>query len=254
MRLWLDPAYCGAPCGWTDDDFAGGGDDADEECEFERDLQFLHLHERECIELRDRAAEIRRSVRELHAALAWVPKFPKVKTERQRRAGEFAITCAWVADRASVRTLLLAERWRVEHVPAMLRDGVSGSRVGDLMRSLLGQMRPSAVDRWIDTHGRDLPASARRILRRAHAQDRHGIRAVVAGWRKLAAGESPADTAITRLREIYLQGPSVQRDIRALRTVQSMAVLDVRNYRDLVFRLGGYADDGEEAGEWCELP
>lgn len=248
MRLWLDPAYSGAPCGWS------GGEEFREECDFERDLQFLHLHERESTELRDRADEIRRSVRELHAALAWLPEFPPVETEQQRRAGEFAVTCAWIADRDDVRTLLFAERWRVEHLPSMLEEGVPGSLAGDLWRGFLALLLVVPVDEWLARHGRDLPASAGRTLRRAWAGNVEGIREVVKAWNRLADEESPADAAIERLQDIYCQGPSVRRDVRALRAVQSMAVLDVRNYRDLVFQLGGYADDGEEVGAWSELP
>ena len=64
----------------------------------------------------------------------------------------------------------------------------------------------------------------------------------------------PSEAAAARLVGIYRQGPAVRRDIRALRAIQSLAVLDVRNYRDLVFDLGGYADDGEDASAWSELP
>ena len=60
--------------------------------------------------------------------------------------------------------------------------------------------------------------------------------------------------AIERLHDIFARGPAVRRDVRALRAVQSMAVLDVRNYRDIVFRLGGYGDDGEDSEPWCTLP
>jgi len=39
-----------------------------------------------------------------------------------------------------------------------------------------------------------------------------------------------------------------------LRAIQSLAVLDIRNYRTLVFRLGQYAADGECADLCGELP
>jgi hypothetical protein len=46
----------------------------------------------------------------------------------------------------------------------------------------------------------------------------------------------------------------VRRDILALRAVQSLAVLDVRNYRDLVFRIGDYESDGEDPELGRALP
>lgn len=248
MRLWLDPGYSGAPCGWTD------GSDFVEDAEFERDLAFLHLREREAVELRDRAIEIRRAVGELHAAVSWLPGFPEVAGEEERQRGEFAVTCAWIADKDDVRTLLFAERWRTEHVEQMLSDGVDGSWLGDAWRSLCALLHPPCVDRWLERHGRDLPKSARRILRRAYAQDLHDIRALLAAWEKIPAETSPASTAIARLQDAYRRGPAIYRDVLTLRAVQSMAVLDVRNYRDLVFQLGGYADEGEDAKAWCTLP
>ena len=70
----------------------------------------------------------------------------------------------------------------------------------------------------------------------------------------LPAGASPAATAIACLRDAFTHGDAVRRDLLALRAVQSLAVLDVRNYRDLVFRLGDYAADGEDPRLGGELP
>ena len=40
----------------------------------------------------------------------------------------------------------------------------------------------------------------------------------------------------------------------ALRAVQSLSVLDVHNYRRIVFELGGFARDGEDPAEGERLP
>ena len=45
------------------------------------------------------------------------------------------------------------------------------------------------------------------------------------------------------MQEIYRHDPAVRRDVLALRAVQSLAVLDIRNYRDLVFRIGAFEAD-----------
>jgi hypothetical protein len=46
----------------------------------------------------------------------------------------------------------------------------------------------------------------------------------------------------------------VRRDLMALRAIQSLAVLDIRNYRTIVFRLGEYAADGESSAVCGVLP
>lgn len=248
MRLQLDPVYAGAPVGWSH------AEPAPEVAEIERDLAFLHLHERECVPLRDRAAEVCRMVAELHAARAWMPEFSVPADHDLRAAGELAVTSAWIADKDDVRTLLFAERWRAEALPGLLADGVPGSWVGTAWRAVRSVFAVSIVDLWLQRHGRDLPAAARGVLHRAYARDLHGMRAVITAWSKLPPETSPTEVAIARLRDAYRNGPSIRRDLLALRAVQSLAVLDIRNYRDLVFRLGGYEDEGEDPQLGTALP
>jgi hypothetical protein len=249
MRLELDPVYAGAPPGWSaHEPFAT-------DPELERDLRFLHLREREAAGLRDAAAQARRRVEELHAAVRWLPPFAAAGVDADvRAAGELAVTSAWLVDKDHARTLLFAERWRTEVLPVWLADGVPGSRLVDLGGWLLGFFTVHPVDRWLQQHGRDLPRSARRPLVHAFRADRDGVRKLLLAWSTLPAGASPADTAIARLRAVWRLGPAVQRDLLALRAVQSLAVLDIRNYRDLVFQLGGYADDGEDPALGSALP
>ncbi|MCB9876888.1 MAG: hypothetical protein H6835_04715 [Planctomycetes bacterium] len=252
LRLALDPAYSGAPAGWTREAVSV------ERSELERDLQFLHLREREAVQLRDRAAEVQRQVAALHAAIAWLPPLAAATDgapdRATRRAGELAVTCAWIADRGGARTLLFAERWRSEVLPQLLEQGARrawplrfAAAVG---RLLLGH----PVDQWLARHGRDLPPSAAAVLRAAYAHDVDGTRRVIDVWRALPAEASPTGHALSILRRTYAQGPAVRRDLMALRTVQSLAVLDIRNYRDLVFRIGDYERDGEDPMLGRSLP
>ncbi|MBL8727884.1 MAG: ion transporter [Planctomycetes bacterium] len=247
MRLQLDPVYAGAPPGWSKaEPFAA-------EPEVERDIGFLHLREQEAAELRDAAADVRRWTGELHAALAWLPKLGAAADDDTRDAGELAVTAAWIADKDSARTLLAAERWRSEVLPALLEQA-RGAWSQDLLAWLRGLFVRHPVDRWLERHGRDLPAQVRRPLRRAYARDLQGVRRLLDAWAVLPAGASPAEAAIDCLRAAYRQGPAVQRDLLALRAVQSLAVLDVRNYRDLVFQLGDYAAEGEDPHLGAALP
>ncbi|MBX3464384.1 MAG: hypothetical protein KF830_14540 [Planctomycetes bacterium] len=249
MRLALDPVYAGAPPGWSlAEPFA-------DLPEVERDIAFLHLRERSAAALRERAAAVRQQVAELHAALAWLPELGAPGDDDDARlAGELAVTAAWIADKDGVRTLLAAERWRLEVLPALLRPAAAG-RLGPRLAAagadLFGR---HPVDCWLERHGQGLPRAARWALRRAYAEDRGATRRLLDAWARLPAGASPAATAIAGLRDAYRQGAALQRDLQALRAVQSLAVLDVRNYRDLVFQLGDYAADGEDPRLVGELP
>jgi hypothetical protein len=56
------------------------------------------------------------------------------------------------------------------------------------------------------------------------------------------------------MRRAFADGAAVRRDLLVLRAVQSLAVLDIRNYRDLVFELGQYAADDEDPALGSALP
>ncbi len=249
LRLLVDPAYAGAPEGWS------APAPLVSPVPVDGDIEFLQLREREAAQLRACAAEVRQHVAALHAALSWLPDLGAADGEPARRsAGELAVTCAWIADKDRVRTLLFAERWRCEHLPRLLEEGLRGSLLGDLGRWCAGLVRVHPVDRWLSRHGRGLPRRARRHLLRAWAADWAGARTVLRAWLELPEGASPAETAIGALRTAYRRGEGLRRDVLTLRAVQSMAVLDVRNYRDLVFQLGGYGDDGEDPRLGSALP
>ena len=78
--------------------------------------------------------------------------------------------------------------------------------------------------------------------------------AVLDAWGRLPAEVLPRDAARAVLRDVYRHGPAVRRDVLALRAVQSLAVLDVRNYRDLVFRIGEFEQGGEDPELGRALP
>lgn len=247
LRLALDPVYAGAPPGWST------GEPFDGESEVERDVRFLHLRERAAAELRDAAASVRAQVTALHAALAGLPAMPAANDE-DRAAGELAVTCAWLADREQVRTLWAAGRWIEEVLPGLASEGL---RLGGLRRgwnALCGLFVVHPVDRWLQRQGRPADRATAAALHVAWQQDRAGARAVVAACNALAPGLDPRDAVAGSLAAVFRQGSAVQRDLRALRAVQSLAVLDIRNYRDLVFQLGDYAADGNGEDPAAELP
>ena len=69
-----------------------------------------------------------------------------------------------------------------------------------------------------------------------------------------SAGENPTDKAVELAREFFARRDNISRELVALRAVQTLSVLDVRNYRRLIFDLGGYAADGEDRSIAEELP
>lgn len=247
LRLAIDPVYAGAPPGWS------GQPSFVSPTPLDRDLEFLHLRERQAAQLRDEAAAVRRHVAALHAATDWLPELA-ADAQQDRAAGELAATIAWLSDRDRVRVLLHAERWRVEVLPLIGEQAMPGGPIGDCWRTLCGLFSLHPADRWLQRHAPRLPGSLCRRLRRAYAHDFRGTRAVIDAWGQLPQGASPADTAIATLRAAFRRGTAVRRDVLTLRAVQSLAVLDVRNYRDLVFQLGDYAADGEDPSLGSALP
>ena len=153
-----------------------------------------------------------------------------------------------------MRTLLFAERWRTEVLPALLQRGERLGPAARAWRWLRAQFVVHPVERWRQRHGAGLPASAVEALYVAWQRDERAAREVLQAWGALPAGASPADAAVATLRATFARGASVRRDLQVLRAVQSLAVLDIRNYRDLVFQLGDYAADGETLATDTRLP
>lgn len=242
MRLLLDPEYAGAPPGWS----AGASFAA--EPEFERDLRYLHVRERDAAVLREQAATARARVTALHAHLAVQP------LAVGDAAGEQAATMAWLCDVENCRTLKGAERWLDETLPTLIRRGFADGMLRRAWFALRGALVRHPVDAWAQRHPRGLTALALRALRAAYAEDVAGARAVIDAWRALPIGAVPAAHAEATLRALAAAGPAARRDLLALRAIQSLAVLDIRNYRTLVFRLGDYAADGESVAMCGELP
>lgn len=252
MRLRIDPRYAGAPVGWTPDVDDSG------EPEIERDLRFLHLREREVVHMRDDAERVRRDVAALHSLVGGLPALhlesQGLPDRDRRRAGELAVTCAWISNKDDVRLFMSAERWRAEVVPALSNLGEQRSWTQRMVGWLMARFVKHPVDSWLERYGAGLPKMTRSWLLTGYALDYRDTRKVIDAWHRLPKDVTPKDHAVETLRRVYRNGPAVRRDILALRAVQSLAVLDVRNYRDLVFRIGDYESDGEQPELGRALP
>ncbi|MBI5849556.1 MAG: hypothetical protein HZB39_00735 [Planctomycetes bacterium] len=252
LRAAVDPEYAGAPASWS------CGASFATTSELERDMDFLCLREREREPLRWLATRARERVVEFHTATLAGAIEVAVRDERERKATELAATVAYVADRDAVRTLFRAEEWFARLAPELDHDESSSPahRVRRAFAWLGRGCKRHPVDRWLDTAS-FVPPVGRRVRERCkrlwHVGDADLRRSVVA-WLQVPGGLRPADEARRRLDAILRSVEETVRDLGALRAVQSLAVLDVRNYRELVFALGGYARDGEDDALARALP
>lgn len=252
-RTEFDPAYCGAPPTWSD------GLPFEESYELERDMDFLDLKEREREPLRRAARRVRRRVGELHGLVQGLADLGDPSDSVYgRRQGERAVTISFVTNHDDVRDLARAEGWLEDTLPIM-EDAATRIQVSMVVGALLAIWNlfwRHPVDRWVDRHlgQRQVSRRGRRNFKRAWRADRHAVRPMVRAWSKIEQGEAPSARAAELCRRTYRRRHAVSRELSALRTVQSLSVLDVRNYRRLVFQLGDYAADGEDPAQAEAMP
>jgi hypothetical protein len=246
FRVLLDPGYAGAAEGWST------GAEGDRGQALERDMDFLHLRDRARAELRQVAGLRRDLIAQWHALAATTPELAANNGGGRERADrELAMTVAWVCDREQVRSLLLAEAWWQEALSSDVEKPV-----GWLQRAtgrVLARFRTHPVDLLCDRIGQQGSASLRSRLRHAFRQDPEVRRRIVA-WLALPIGVSPRAAALDRLARIACEGAALRTELGVLRAIQSLSILDVRNYREIVFDLGGYAHDGEDPQLATRLP
>jgi hypothetical protein len=251
LRAAFDPEYCGAPATWS---FGAG---FEETSELERDIGFLHLSERE----RDVLDQLRRDM--CRRIANWQPiapnltGLPPAADQLEQRLRERALTVCWVADRDHVRTLYTAREWLLGELPRLsakaTRIAVPWPRraAGRLAHGLHHPLDPVLRQHFGDLA---LARHARANLRRAYWAGDPMLGAIVAASHDVPPGTDWRALALERMRQLYLQSSEVTRDLCAVRAVQSLTVLDVRNYRQLVFELGDYAADGEDPSAARALP
>lgn len=252
MRVAFDPAYCGAPVVWSE------SWSHEEDSELERDLDFLAMKEHDREELRLEAERVRRRVDACHFRMRELPELGEPVDELDRRFGERAVTIAYATDRRNLKTLLEAVDWFEKTLPSFEapETRVRASRVAGCVLWLMRGCRPHPVTSWLAKHmaSRRVSRRARRNFIAAYQTDRKGVRRTVDVWLDLPGGTSPTARGLEIARQTYRGHGEVSRELAALRAVQSLSVLDVRNYRKLVFWLGNYAADGEKASIAEALP
>lgn len=175
----------------------------------------------------------------------------------ERGLRERALAIAWVTDREHVRTLWSGGAWLREELRQL---GDPATRVAAarwrLLLSRLWWRKQHPIDVLLREHFEELQVSAhaRANLHRAWLRGDEDLLALVATAKTLPAGADWRSEAATRLTALDLDHASPNRDLAVVRAVQSLTVLDVRNYREMVFELGGYANEGEDAAAAKALP
>ena len=254
LRAMFDPVYCGAPASWSHDE----GFDAVPE--LERDMDFLGMPERDRESLRDIARANRERVEELHHLMQRLGTQIGGANDDpiKRRRGERAVTIAYMTDQREMRTLFRAESWFEDRLVEM--ESRDTELPGYLPRRLVAWVvrgfRRHPVDRWIRTRlgGRVVSRRGRSNFKRAWHDGDDELRGIVTAWLARDPGADLRGEAIAVAERFYAMRDDVSRELSALRAVQSLSVLDVRNYRELIFELGGYAKDGEEPALAHALP
>ena len=104
---------------------------------------------------------------------------------------------------------------------------------------------------WWKQHGGDHPR-ARKAFWREVARNVDGLADVLRAW----GGHSPEGARLegTRVLGELLRHPGrITEQLVTLRAVQTLALIDLLNYRTQVFRLGQYEDSGDVAGHFLGL-
>jgi hypothetical protein len=170
------------------------------------------------------------------------------------RARILRATCVgFAADDRDCRSLLVAPERIEEAIAEVLADPLAVRRGlirrgFDLVRRGAGLLSarldplPAALRRYLRAHPRPLRLGERRRLLRAARSEHRDLG-------RLLRLDGSAELAWDRLREVAADHERLDEELVTLRTVQALAVLDVRQYRDLVHQLGEYGADGAGAGE-----
>ncbi len=241
LRVLFDPGYVGAPESLTAAQAPLAGS------LLERDLAFLLLRERDKHELRTLARQTRARVRASQELFLRLPAVAYGASATPNPAAELGLLIAGLVDRDGMRSLLQAEAWLAE-----LPSGARVPRGRRLWWWLTGQ--PAPLRRLRTGWARTMAPATWAQVQHAWWCEAAGARRIVAALADLHADETPPGKGLALARRFFAESEEIHRDLLALRAVQSLTVLDVRNYRDLVFRLGEYAADGEDPQRAAALP
>jgi hypothetical protein len=157
-----------------------------------------------------------------------------------------AATAAYRADFRGVRSLLSCQEILRETASAILSQ--PPLPFPWLWRPYLR----GAFKRWCKQHGTPATRSGRRAFWRAIAHDVDGVGRALRTWARYGPEEARARGA-EELGDLLRHPGRISEQMVTLRTVQTLALIDLLNYREHVYRLGDYAAVGDEPGDALTL-
>lgn len=259
LRAEIDVAYLGLrlPGQERDDDAVTYRDHLDF-------IGALESERRPLEELRNRAVRDLRRFRIFLADRGWLGPGLEELLDQLDPSGELrshrsevlrALVTAYITDHACLRSVLTAPEWAREFVETALRG--PGDTLGrrlevfvlcDLMAFLPRNLRRRRLFRAYAELDPSVKSLARRDRRRllrkflqAGAEDERMLDIALRGLRhESQVGE---DSILAALKETALEYSLWTRKLITVRTIQTITVLDVESYREMVWEIGGYADD-----------
>ena len=238
----------------------------DGECaSWKEDLDYigaLQAERKPLRELRNRAVKDFRRFRNLLTERGWSgARLDRILDEIDpsgklcARRGEVvrALVTAYVTDHRSLRSLVTAAAKTRKFAMRSLGEERPGwwkrleaVVVTRLFARATTRRRRQLFDEYAGRHAyvRDLPAEKREQLWGAFVM---ADRAVEENWRLTveaeSVDESGEDRVLRVLKEVACEYAAWTRRLVTVRTVQTLTVLDIRSYRDMVWDVGEYADD-----------
>ncbi|MFI5402243.1 MAG: hypothetical protein ACHQ1G_04845, partial [Planctomycetota bacterium] len=224
LRIRLDVEYLGVRLPGTEESGLEGRD-------VSADLRFL---DGDADLEREVGGERGRAERDLRRLVALAPEAPSRDHLR-------AAACAYHADLDGVRSLLSANEILAEVRERAVRE------------PLLPATRPrpklhALFRRWWKAHGEG-NLRARRAVWRAIAHDTDGAASALVAWAVPGARERGERL----LKDLMRHPERISEMLVTLRAVQTLSLLDILLYREHVYRVGRYAESGDEPGGAFDL-
>jgi hypothetical protein len=234
---------------------------------FEEHLAFiggLDTERREFLRLQEQVLEDLRRFRDFLDGQGWTSdrldellvRFdPSGELARSREEVLRALVAAYVTDHGSLRSILTAPEWTRLYFDRVLaaRRRTILERLFDtgalaLSRVLPRYRRRAALFQEYVRHSAEIEKlprhDRRRVLARfLGAEPRAEVMLELAVRSLRAEAEVGSDAILEALRRAAFDYKMWTRKLITVRAIQTIAVLDVRSYRDLVWEIGGYAED-----------
>lgn len=238
LRMMVDPEFLGVP-------LPGQNRTSIEDSQIDVDLEFLRLNPAFQLEVereRERCVADMRRLRHLldgglleqAAAAVNLPKDAFDSAEHLRAA-----TISYVGDLNGVRVRLSC----VDILEQVFEDASKRPPLpgGVLPRWLLKRK----FNRYWAEHGTDEKSKRKRAWR-AVLNNVWQCKDALLLWANDA--ETAREDGVKRMGELMLHPRRLSEQLVSVRTIQSLAVLDVLNYREHVYNVGRYSEMGDKAG------